>query len=289
MKTLRKYIRNYLKNTSSGRFALQQIGKFRDSVRRTGTTKVNVVKEFPMFAPNSTGAYRTWEPLVLDGLRNGISKIAWVVESTTSYSIPIIEIEDLEPKEFDEKWRTAFASFGSDKATTHNYFKVYSRLICDHSSLGRLLEIGLGTNNPSVLSNMGLYGSPGASLRAFKALLPNYDLYGADFDREILFEEDRIKTCFTDQNNPSELQNLISSFGDNFDLLIDDGLHTPIANLNSFYVFDKMVRPGGYIVIEDVPDGALDIWSLVGSSIKEKYECTIYKGRNGSMFVAQKS
>ena len=35
---------------------------------------------------------------------------------------------------------------------------------------------------------MGKNGTPGASLKAFKEYLPNTNLYGADVDKDILFE-----------------------------------------------------------------------------------------------------
>ena len=73
------------------------------------------------------------------------------------------------------------------------YFEIFS-----HIKVNTLFEIGLGTNNINVRSNMGLDGKPGASLRAFRDYL-NINVYGADVDKGILFEEDKIKTYFIDQ------------------------------------------------------------------------------------------
>ena len=54
----------------------------------------------------------------------------------------------------------------SDKSTTHTYHILYSYIF---HQLGKdaplkLLEIGLGTNNPALISSMGSAGRPGASL-----------------------------------------------------------------------------------------------------------------------------
>ena len=55
-----------------------------------------------------------------------------------------------------------------------------------------IFEVGLGTNNVDVPSNMGKDGKPGASLRAWRDYFPN-----ADIDTRILFKEDKIQTFYT--------------------------------------------------------------------------------------------
>jgi hypothetical protein len=96
----------------------------------------------------------------------------------------------------------------------------------------RLLEIGLGTNNPDVVSTMGASGKPGASLRAFRDFLPNARVFGADIDGRILFEEERILTYYVDQTRSISFDELADKLGnEGFDLVIDDGLHSPNANI----------------------------------------------------------
>ena len=65
-----------------------------------------------------------------------------------------------------------------------------------------IFELGLGTNNTDVAYNMGPSGRPGASLKSWKEFLPNSMIYGADIDKIVLFNEDRIKTFYCDQTNP---------------------------------------------------------------------------------------
>ena len=79
-----------------------------------------------------------------------------------------------------------------------------------------ILEIGLGTNNVDVVSNMGRDGIPGASLRAFRDYLINSKIYGADIDKSILFSEERIETYFVDQTNDTSFEN----FDDNTNLML---------------------------------------------------------------------
>jgi hypothetical protein len=128
-----------------------------------------------------------------------------------------------------------FRERGSDKSTYHNYHLVYGHLLAgkrDHAL--HIVEIGLGTNNIDVPSNMGLFGKPGASLRAFRDWAPHASVFGADVDRRILFMEDRIETFWVDQTDPTSLQDLAMRLSDKkFDLIIDDGLHVPAANFNT--------------------------------------------------------
>jgi hypothetical protein len=72
----------------------------------------------------------------------------------------------------------------------------------------KILEIGIGTNNPSLVSTMGIYGTPGASLYSFREYLPNSQIYGADIDTNILFTHDRIKTFYVNQLDYSTYNNI---------------------------------------------------------------------------------
>ena len=52
-----------------------------------------------------------------------------------------------------------FNEMGSDKSTFHDYHLVWL-LLSDRRAVKNTLEIGLGTNNPDVISNMGSQGNP---------------------------------------------------------------------------------------------------------------------------------
>jgi hypothetical protein len=74
----------------------------------------------------------------------------------------------------------------------------------------RIFELGLGSNNPHLVSSMGSTGRPGASLRGWKELFPYATVFGADIDRAALFQEDRIKTFYCDQLDPAAISVLWS-------------------------------------------------------------------------------
>jgi hypothetical protein len=146
---------------------------------------------------------------------------------------------------------------GSDKGLAeHNYTTVYSALFgpVRHSSV-RVFELGIGTNNPSLPSTMGVRGVPGASLRGWARYFPNGRVYGADIDRAILFRESRIETFYCDQRDPEAIAAMWEgeeALRHPFDVLVEDGLHTFEANATFLeHSLDK-VAPLGYYVAEDV-------------------------------------
>lgn len=152
---------------------------------------------------------------------------------------------------------------GSDKARGHNYTTVYSALFQQyrHQSL-RILELGLGSNNQDVPSNMGVFGAPGASLRGWREFFPQALVYGADVDRRILFQEDQITTFFCDQLDPSSIRELWSyeDLQDGADVIIEDGLHTFEANVSFLQGSLGHLRPGGTYVVEDITHDDVNRW-----------------------------
>lgn len=148
--------------------------------------------------------------------------------------------------------------YGSDKGprvgntTHHTYTEVYHELFKDMTDQSlSVFEMGLGTNNTSFLSHMGPNGRPGASLRGWKDYFKNSMIYGADIDKGILFEEDRIHTTYCDQTNPTLISSMWNSLPD-MDIIIDDGLHTFEANVTLFENSIHKLKSSGIYIIEDI-------------------------------------
>jgi hypothetical protein len=142
----------------------------------------------------------------------------------------------------------------------HTYTQVYSDLF-DHcrSTVRNVFECGIGTNNPSITSTMGVRGVPGASLRVWREYFPNASIFGADIDSTVLFEENRIQTFYVDQTSPDSVENLLSCLGwREFDVIVDDGLHEFHAGVTLFESMEKVLAPTGLYIIEDVVLGDLD-------------------------------
>lgn len=192
----------------------------------------------------------------------------------------LFQITDM--KSFDNNDAEPFAEIlkknKSDKSNPNNYYFLYSYIIKKlggKNSTLNTLEIGIGTNNPVLVSSMGVNGRPGASLYAFKEYLQNSNIYGADVDKDILFEEDRIKTCYVDQLDSNSFDEIKNKFGPiKFDLIIDDGLHSIGANFNTLLYALKNLNNKGWIVIEDIQ--GITKWKAIDFILKSTNQYKTY-------------
>lgn len=182
-----------------------------------------------------------------------------------------------------EELRALFQKYGSDKSTGHNYYLLYAWLLsAKRREELSMLEIGLGTNNIDVPSNMGLDGKPGASLRAFRDWAPRIRVVGADVDKRVLFAEERIETFYVDQTQPAVLAELAARFAPaSFDMIIDDGLHNSEANLNTLLFALPLLKDHGALVIEDIGLADLPYWQIVFGLLAPQYRGTFLDARGG--------
>jgi hypothetical protein len=189
---------------------------------------------------------------------------------------------------FNEKKSTQLCEImgrqGSDKGSIditksyHNYTTFYYSIFKDlrYNNL-RVFELGLGTNNVNIPSNMGANGVPGASLYGWCEFFPNSHIFGADIDTNILFNTDKIKTFYCDQRNPEFIKNMWNEpvLQENFDIIIDDGLHTFEANVIFFENSIHKLKANGFFIIEDIIN-----YHLFENKIKEwetQYEDCLFK------------
>jgi hypothetical protein len=153
---------------------------------------------------------------------------------------------------------------GSDKGSgRHNYTAVYAKLFEGLRGRAlRIFEIGIGTNNPQFVFNMGADGVPGASLRGWREIFPLALVYGADLDRDILFTEDRIQTFYCDQLDSNAIRALWAqpAMQGGMDIVVDDGLHTFEANATFLSGSLEHLRHGGFYVVEDIKTADFANW-----------------------------
>lgn len=157
----------------------------------------------------------------------------------------------------DSKLTDLMNFHGSDKGgknNDHNYSEYYSEIFFyKRKKIKNFLEIGLGTNNINLPSNMGSEGKPLASLRAWREYFVNANIYGADIDKNILKDEERIKTFYVDQTNPETISALFKQIGlDKFDVILEDGLHEFNANICFFENAIDYLDDNGVYIIEDI-------------------------------------
>ena len=139
----------------------------------------------------------------------------------------------------NQKLKNLMDFYGSDKGgknNHHNFAQYYSQIFnIRKDKIKNFLEIGLGTNNLDIPSNMGEKGKPLASLRAWRDYFKNANIYGADIDKNILKNESRIKTFYVDQTDPNTIDEMFKNIGvSNFDIILEDGLHEYNANICVF-------------------------------------------------------
>lgn len=255
-------------------------------------TLLDVLSTFPSFAPNSAGSYADKVPLTINALNESFPALTALLRVIDA---PVVQCRPIETFAVTAAECDAAASlkmfldrYGSDKAGYHNYHHLYGAILSGRRFVRAVLEVGIGSNNIDVVSNMGAAGNPGASLRAFRDFLGDAHIYGCDIDRGILFDEERISTFFVDQTNPASFDALALELPVELDLVIDDGLHSPRANIETLCFGLSRLRVGGWVVVEDIVADALPIWQVIGALMCASHEVHLLQARAGLVFAVKR-
>lgn len=188
--------------------------------------------------------------------------------------IPSLGQEDLTPGRLE----SLFSKYRSDKETIHSYEPVYSEIL-SQTSEPRILEIGLGSvnnnSNPFLPNRYRFAGSPGGSINAWREAFPNAIIVGADIDEEAVASIEGIGFGFVvDQNRDQSLDKFVQrakEYGP-YNLIVDDGLHEPNANLRTLkHLFPLLANDGSY-VIEDVHESLIDFWKVISPTLDASLE-----------------
>ena len=148
--------------------------------------------------------------------------------------------------------------YGTDKggnhtiagSVCHNYTPIYHSLLADkRRSVLRVLEVGINT---------------GASLRMWRDYFSYATIYGIDIDPACLIREERIISTQADQTDRSSMLAALDHFGQYkghrgrssivFDLIVDDGNHSPEAQIAAYNTLLPYLAPDGVYAIEDGED-----------------------------------
>ena len=129
----------------------------------------------------------------------------------------------------------------NDKVTYHRYDLVYPIFLENkRNDELKILEIGLGNGKDDT----------GNSTSLFKEYFPNSYLYVMDKDYE--FQTNDYTVIKGDQSNQNDLIK-VSNIIKETDLIIDDGSHHPMHQFKTFcYLFENLLKPDGYYIIEDI-------------------------------------
>lgn len=183
---------------------------------------------------------------------------------------------------------------------SHNYTTFYYSIFKDiRENKLRVFELGLGTNNVNLPSNMGAHGRPGASLYGWAEFFPNSYIFGADIDNDILFNTDRINTFFCDQYNQEIIKKMWDEplLSDNFDIIVEDGAHTYDSSVCFFENSIHKLNKNGYFIIEDISVCVIDQFLNKIEEWEKKYDNlsfrlltipTKHKSRDNNLLVVYK-
>jgi hypothetical protein len=264
-----------------------QVGELVDRARYGRERRT--LAALPLFAPYSSGSSPARAAQAVLAANQTFPFLAHLLEATGDSRTPeTVDAEalcaDPQSRRLAEVLKRTFDTYGSDKALAHDYHYIYGHILRDASAIRSVVEIGLGSNNPDVVSNMGQHAKPGSSLRAFRDCLPNAVIVGADVDRRILFEEDRIRTVFVDQTDLESFRALEQVAGGHLDLVIDDGLHAPNANLAVAAFALPRLTQGGWLIIEDIAPNAVPVWRVVSALLPAEYRPIIINAKGAFVF-----
>ena len=245
---------------------------FADLLKAGISFNLDTVRKIDRFYPSSAN-WHLYPDVTLRGVNNFPIQLIELMRSLefVSNSETTTAEEFNQEKELAARLGIEFERQGSDKSTTHNYHLVYGEILSAFDSNVSILEIGIGSTAKTQLSTMGVSGTPGASLRAFRNCLNGSKIYGADVDPGVLFSEEGIDCFLLDQLDGTSFVELEKQIGiAKFDLVIDDGLHAPEANLNTLIFLIDRLTPGGWLVIEDIPARSLPVWEVVAQLLSVK-------------------
>ena len=257
--------------------------------------EITLINDLILYAPNTSktfvGLEKEISNLTILSAKQVFPFLQHLIAKIDKNSIQTITAEDFcdkfQGRQMSMKIKEHFDRYGCDKSLNHNYHFIYGTIINLIGNVSSMLEIGLGTTNTDVVSHMGKTWVPGASLRAFRDFLPNAIIYGADVDKRILFEEERIKTYYVDQTDLNSFTILDNSINEKLDLVIDDGLHSPNANIAVISFSINKLKKGGWIVIEDISFESLTFWQVFSKILPLQYSSYVIKCNNGYAFAIQ--
>ena len=151
---------------------------------------------------------------------------------------------------------------GSNVSRGHNYQLEYGKVLSKvRDKKINILEIGIWK---------------GISMKCFHEYMPNAQLYGIDIFTRIEPEDvpilklDRTHYIKGDSMSDDIVTKIKNEWGDiKFDIIIDDGKHTPHANKMTFKNIMRFLKDNGIYYIEDVfPMDSLNIQEINNSFIQ---------------------
>lgn len=137
-------------------------------------------------------------------------------------------------------------SGGTDKNTTHSYVELYESILNPYKEeKGSLLEIGV---------------QYGGSIILWNEYLKNFNIYGVDIKdqlhdnvrRYVDINSKKINLTYRNAYNNSTIDYFKSLCPDGFDVIIDDGPHSELSQVDCINLYLPLLKENGILIIEDV-------------------------------------
>ena len=151
--------------------------------------------------------------------------------------------------------------YGSDKCPQikHSYTPFYYNLLKDRQqTIKKVLEMGIGTYKDMKHVDrvfdprLNRHYQKGASLKMWRDFFPNAQIYGADYEPDTLFQEERIETFLCDERKKEDLIGLVEKTGSDIDLFVDDGSHQKEHQIFLCQTIKPLLKDDVIYIIEDV-------------------------------------
>ena len=169
----------------------------------------------------------------------------------------------------------------TSKFQTLGYQDVYGRVLSHlREASPRVIEVGIGVNDPNAPSGMEAGHRPGASLVGWANYFPGGDIHGADVDPRVLVDTDIYRTHFVDQRDACALADLAAEIGAPLDLVVDDGLHTAEANALTVAALLPLLSSHGVLVVEDILEEYDPLWHGLSSWLRREYRVTFFSNKD---------
>lgn len=133
--------------------------------------------------------------------------------------------------------------YETDKNTTHSYLELYDQIFAPYcKDKINLLEIG---------------NHQGGSLRLWNDYFLQAEIYGLELnvnEKLTLLDEEYENIHLTQGVDAYTLGSVNRFFGNDisFDIIIDDGSHSPHHQIFATNEYLRLLKPGGILVVEDV-------------------------------------
>jgi 23S rRNA U2552 (ribose-2'-O)-methylase RlmE/FtsJ len=130
-------------------------------------------------------------------------------------------------------------NWGGDKGSEHAYIDSYASMF-EPRRYDKLNVLEIGVQ----------YGS---SMKMWKEYFENSIIYGLDIKPHcVKYEEERVIIKIMDATNKQHVDTFLKDL--TFDVVIDDGSHELVDQINTFNLLWNKVNPGGLYIIEDIFD-----------------------------------